>query len=46
MGDTTGLSNSEAKDLCKPPDEETKVSLVFYSATEMELSENKGLNIY
>jgi hypothetical protein len=29
MGDTTGLSNNEAKDLCKPPDEETKVSFLF-----------------
>jgi hypothetical protein len=26
MGDTTGLSSAEAKDLCKPPDQETKVS--------------------
>jgi hypothetical protein len=26
MGDTTGLSNTEAKELCKPPDPETKVS--------------------
>ncbi|XP_023715137.1 lactoylglutathione lyase [Cryptotermes secundus] len=24
MGDTTGLSNTEARDLCKPPDQETK----------------------
>jgi hypothetical protein len=29
MGDTTGLSNVEAKELCKPPDAETKVSFCF-----------------
>jgi len=29
MGDTTGLSNAEAKELCKPPDAETKVSFCF-----------------
>lgn len=29
MGDTTGLSNTEARDLCKPPDQETKVSFLF-----------------
>jgi hypothetical protein len=29
MGDTTGLSSAEAKDLCKPPDQETKVSFLY-----------------
>jgi len=29
MGDTTGLSNAEAKELCQPPDAETKVSFCF-----------------
>jgi hypothetical protein len=36
MGDTTGLSNTEAKELCKPPDPETKVS--FCSALDMFLN--------
>jgi hypothetical protein len=38
MGDKTGLTNTEARELCKPPDPETKVS--FYSAMEMSFPQN------
>lgn len=33
MGDTTGLSNAEAKELCAEPDSATKVSNMYSIST-------------